>query len=801
MDITPPLQVHVLRAKTSQTLSSPEYLLVLALSEGLTLHGVEDSSPKAGSLVFLSPFAERTLRLSPGSQVLYAVIPAGFLEPLLGIPKRAVVTLLQDGADEVRGRLIEYYDATYNQAPSKLEQLRITFALLSALKPFITTEITVSAAGSPSRKIAHITEYVENHFREPLQLQDLADAFGVTSQYVSMLFQRKLGMSFTKYLLELRLREAYRLLLTTQSTITEISEASGFPNLKAFTTAFRARHGVSPRDFRKQNADRALEQEGGPGENLLQDVNKLLRPYRLVYQKQESSIQLADEVTCGRGVLLEPKWNILNVDNAGECLQSSKQATLTAIQQELSFRYVRLHNLFTQETTPYMPAQGRHRFTAFLEIIDFFRRIGLTPMLVLGEAYRIMIDGRMQDEGYNVSPEDWYRYLGEILEVSVGRWGADWVSQWRFEFYMPAVLYGEEAGTGFMELLERSVGLVRAALPAAEVGGPGLPVDAGHLGRLRTWFGWLKEHPLDLDFISIELMADYTEKTEGFSGQFREYREIRTLDRLQDADLSLPAGKVAQIRAMMAQAGCGERKLYASALGITKYQATAAQAGGHCSAYLVKTNLELNDLVDGIGCWKALNSEAEYLDEYHVLGSGCGLVSRRDLKSVNWYAQVFLTGLMPYKLSQGLGSFVTTDRQGSYAALIHNCKNYSPYFYRHYLDKLGLDFTNTALYASNVAMVQTIRFYGIVPGRYRVEQHLIGDHHGCLAAVMEQMGQVQLTDEHDISYLAGQSLPYQHSYVVEASDTLEFTVTIQPNEVMLLRISPERPRSLIQNAE
>lgn len=48
----------------------------------------------------------------------------------------------------------------------------------------------------------------------------------------------------------------------------------------------------------------------------------------------------------------------------------------------------------------------------------------------------------------------------------------------------------------------------------------------------------------------------------------------------------------------------------------------------------------------GIGCWKALNNESEYLEENQIVGNGCGLIGRFDLKNINWYAQIFLTGLM-----------------------------------------------------------------------------------------------------------------------------------------------------------
>ncbi len=786
-----PIQVSAIRAEEGRTLTSPEYALVLSLSEGVSLWGAQDAPVPAGTLLFLAPFSGRKLHMATGSHVIYAVIPSETLESLMGIPKRATMTLLQNGSDSAREKLIEYFDIVCNhRSVSPLTRTRVAYELLSALEPSIANEISPSQKpeAQTSTRIPHMLSFVEENFRKPLQLSDLAEEFSVSRQYVSTVFHRELGVPFSEYLTNLRLEEAHRLLLTTSENITTVCQESGFPNLKALNQAFRARYGLSPKEFRKQRI--APMEPAAPDAHALRDVNQLLRPYRLVYQKYETAVHAEELVAVGEGTPLRPCWDILNIDNAAACLQSSVQESLLAVQRELGFRYVRLLNLFSVETTPFIPSQGRHRFTDYLRVMEFFKKLDLTPILVLGENYSVMVDGVMLSEGYQMSPAEWYAYLAEILEVSVSRWGMEWVSRWRFEFHFPENLFGQDSRGCFIDLFEKSAAMIREKLRSAQIGGPAIPVDGAHLPRLKQWLREVVERKIPVDYISVELWADFTYKKEEFAGFLGERHENHMLDAIQNADNGLPVQKIQLLRSLMAQYGVEELPICVAALGITKYQAAAAQQGGHCAAFLVKSNLDLMEQVEGIGCWKALSSETEYADEYQIIGSGCGLMSRYDLRNINWYGQVFLTGLMPFVLQKGMNSIVTTDRNGSFAVILHNCKSYSPWFCKHYLDARALDFEDPRLYTSGAALEQTIRLVGVKPGAYRVEQHLVGDHHGCVSAVLRQMGSVHVPGEHEVEYLYGQSLPFQHAYQVEASDSLDFAVTLQANEVMLLRIHP-----------
>ena len=96
------------------------------------------------------------------------------------------------------------------------------------------------------------TDYVNVHYRENIQLKDAASHFGFTTAYFSKLFYRETGRNFKFYLSTIRLSHAVFLLKSTDLSITEIADRSGFPKLRAFTDLFLKVNGITPKEYRNQ---------------------------------------------------------------------------------------------------------------------------------------------------------------------------------------------------------------------------------------------------------------------------------------------------------------------------------------------------------------------------------------------------------------------------------------------------------------------------------------------------------------------------------------------------------------------
>lgn len=423
MERTLPISITATESYKTQELYSPDYLLLLPLRGTVTLKGLDTLQIQTGTMIFLAPFSGRKLYLDEGSSVLHATISANYLESMIGLPQNASLVVLKEYNHQLSERMVDYFDLCCNsEEATYLQKMGGSFDLLRALEPAL---INGSAEKDPSQgRSFQMASYLSAHFREPLQLSDLAEKFGVTRQHISTLFHKELGVPFSSYLLRLRLNEAQRLLLTTDKNITTISEESGFPNLRAFNVAFRNQQGCSPKEYRQKKQTALQDAVSSPEDAVLQSVNQLLQPYRMVYNRSKEAVTVSDEIKAGPGVPYTPVWqDTLNIDNSADLLQSMVQESLRDIQKNLSFRYIRLINLLCHELTPFLATTGQHRFTMFFRVIDFVKNIGLTPMVAFGDSYNVLFDSVMLNDGsYSVAEADWLRQLASVLDASISHW-------------------------------------------------------------------------------------------------------------------------------------------------------------------------------------------------------------------------------------------------------------------------------------------------------------------------------------------------------------------------------------------
>jgi AraC-like DNA-binding protein len=88
--------------------------------------------------------------------------------------------------------------------------------------------------------------YVEQHFREPLTLAQVAAVAHLSPHWFSEQFRRTTGDTFQSYLRRRRLQFARALLDSTDVGVTEVCRAAGFNDPSYFGRAFREQYGEPP---------------------------------------------------------------------------------------------------------------------------------------------------------------------------------------------------------------------------------------------------------------------------------------------------------------------------------------------------------------------------------------------------------------------------------------------------------------------------------------------------------------------------------------------------------------------------
>lgn len=106
--------------------------------------------------------------------------------------------------------------------------------------------------------IRRLEDYIQTHWREPLLVETIAQACGVSVRTVFLGFRQAHGVTPMQYLRRVRLDNARSALLggMPEAGVLEIAEACGFTSFGHFAHRYRERHGELPSE--------TLKRAGGP---------------------------------------------------------------------------------------------------------------------------------------------------------------------------------------------------------------------------------------------------------------------------------------------------------------------------------------------------------------------------------------------------------------------------------------------------------------------------------------------------------------------------------------------------------
>lgn len=102
-------------------------------------------------------------------------------------------------------------------------------------------------------RLSSITNYINEHYTEPITLHDLAELISVTPAYLSRFFKKALQITLTEYITSIRLEHAYTDLLTTDYTVFYIAEKNGFANYQMFVQKFKQKFHNTPLKIRSES--------------------------------------------------------------------------------------------------------------------------------------------------------------------------------------------------------------------------------------------------------------------------------------------------------------------------------------------------------------------------------------------------------------------------------------------------------------------------------------------------------------------------------------------------------------------
>ena len=149
--------------------------------------------------------------------------------------------------------IVEIFDKDFD-----LYQQAVSFGSLSELEDWlkekclrICSMIRRLRTNSTNVMTDKAKDYIEKHYGESdLSVEQLCNYLNVSATYFSVVFKKKVGMSFVSYLTKVRLEHAVELLNNTEDKSYVIAQKVGYPEANYFSYVFKKKYGVSPSKYR-----------------------------------------------------------------------------------------------------------------------------------------------------------------------------------------------------------------------------------------------------------------------------------------------------------------------------------------------------------------------------------------------------------------------------------------------------------------------------------------------------------------------------------------------------------------------
>ena len=127
---------------------------------------------------------------------------------------------------------------------------------------------TATADTARREQIRPVLSYVEEHCRERITLDDVAEVVHLSPSRIRHVFRDVSGVGFKEYATRVRLAEAKRVLLSTDLSVAEVAHSVGYTNVHQFYTVFHRYCSMQPAEYRRYYTPAGVEAAAGLGPAL-----------------------------------------------------------------------------------------------------------------------------------------------------------------------------------------------------------------------------------------------------------------------------------------------------------------------------------------------------------------------------------------------------------------------------------------------------------------------------------------------------------------------------------------------------
>ena len=155
--------------------------------------------------------------------------------------------LYHDETGEIGELFQKILDEYVNNEAGNIEMIRYYLRCI-----IIKLARIVGSRNALSDDIKLVVDIINERCNEDISLSSIAEDIHFSLPYLSSKFKKETGMTFTKYLQNVRIEKAASLLTATDIPIEVIAEQSGYKDLNTFYSVFKRFTNVTPKEYRKK---------------------------------------------------------------------------------------------------------------------------------------------------------------------------------------------------------------------------------------------------------------------------------------------------------------------------------------------------------------------------------------------------------------------------------------------------------------------------------------------------------------------------------------------------------------------
>ena len=234
-----------------------DFVELVFVFSGTCTHTVEGQSFQqgAGSFTIVNSFTSHELIAAPECLCLTTKVRMDTFREfhIPNLPLLAVPVCFDCGDDAfMRDMLLTIYEQQTNEAcyHDEIVSLLLQSVLIYCMQNFRDTVKFLYAGTRLEGRMLEIMNYMFENYQN-VTLRGLAHHFGYSEPYLCKLFREEVGSTFTQILRDFKLKQAKKLLQTTDKKLNEICDTIGYSDTTQFIRDFKQQYGNTPAKYRK----------------------------------------------------------------------------------------------------------------------------------------------------------------------------------------------------------------------------------------------------------------------------------------------------------------------------------------------------------------------------------------------------------------------------------------------------------------------------------------------------------------------------------------------------------------------